>query len=399
MAKLIREAADAGTLTGSRMEITLITPGWGSSGHYSAEVLAKAATENVFPRGTQMHIDHMGESERYEKPAGSVATLAAALDEDARWEPNWVDPKTGTKGRLVAESRVFSKWRDQLADSAEFIGVSIAAAAEVSMGEAEGRKGRIVESLLPDVLNRVDFVTVAGRGGKITEVLESAKVEEARNVGAWLEARMHSGFTQISDDMYGDGRLTREERITLSGALGEALQAFTARVEADAPQLFERDLWQEPEATASVGEQAPTSSPADPAGVTTNQEEATMATIDDAELKQLREAASRATALEAENETLKTENGGLKESGIRSQAEAIVAEAFGDIDAKATRKALVTAAVAAEAFNAEALAADAKEAAAEYAVAHGAGRVHGVGTPPRPSPNPWTWQTLTSSPP
>lgn len=104
-----------------------------------------------------------------------------------------------------------------------------------------------------------------------------------------------------------------------------------------------------------------------------------MATIDDAELKQLREDASRAAALEAENNTLKTENGDLKESGIRSQAEAIVAEAFGDIDAKTTRKALITAAVAAEAFDAEALAADAKEAAAEYAVAHGAGRVHGVG--------------------
>ena len=385
MAKLIKESAATGTLTGSRMEITLITPGWGSSGYYSPAVLEQAAADKVFPRGTQQHIDHIGESERFEKPAGSVATLAAALDEDARWEPNWLDPKTGTKGRLVAESRVFSNWRAPLADMAEFIGVSIAAGAEVSMGEAEGKKGRIVEALVPGVLNRVDFVTVAGRGGQITEVLEAARVEEARNVGAWLEARMHSGFTQISDDMYGDGRLTREERITLSGALGEALTAFTARVEADAPQLFERDLWQEPDAAATVGESAPKNVPSNLAGSTDTNEskEIPMAKIevDEAAHTAAVEASGRVPALEAENADLKAKLAESAKKDNDSTAAAVVAEAFQGISAPATVKLLAsTYALTAEgAVDTAALKAKAEESAAEIAASFGAGTVRGVG--------------------
>lgn len=386
MAKLIKESADTGALTGSRMEITLITPGWGTSGYYSAPMLEQAAADKVFPRGTQQHIDHLGESERFEKPAGSVATLAAALDEDARWEPDWVDPKTGTKGRLVAESRVFSNWRAPLADMAEFIGVSIAAAAEVSMGEAEGRKGRIVEALVPGALNRVDFVTVAGRGGQITEVLEAARVEEARNIGAWLEARMHSMFTNISDEMYGEGRLTREERITLSGALGEALQAFTARIEADAAQLFERDLWEEPAPTTAA--EAAKDSPSAPAGVTENEKEPIVATIqiEESEHANLIAQSSRTTALEAEVSTATTRattaEAGLTEANDTAAA-AVVEAAFSAVGISAPK----TAARLAKGYpvkengvlNTEALAASVAESIAELQVANGAGTVRGVG--------------------
>lgn len=385
MAKLIKESAATGTLTGSRMEITLITPGWGSSGYYSPSVLEQAAADKVFPRGTQMHIDHMTETQRMERPSGSVDTLAAALDEDARWEPNWVDPDTGAKGRIVAESRVFSRWRDHVNDVKEVIGASIVAGAEVSIGEAEGRKGRIVEALTPGVLNRVDFVTAAGRGGRITEVLEAAKVEEARNVGAWLEARMHSGFTQISDDMYGDGRLTREERITLSGALGEALQAFTARVEADAPQLFERDLWQEPEAAATVGENAPKNVPSNLAGSTETNEskEIPMAKIevDEAAHTAAVEASGRVPALEAENADLKAKLAESAKKDNDSTAAAVVAEAFQGISAPATVALLAsTYALTTEgAVDTAALKAKAEESAAEIAASFGAGKVRGVG--------------------
>ena len=73
------------------------------------------------------------------------------------------------------------------------------------------------------------------------------KLQEARNVGEWLEARLHWLFTDIADSMFGDGKLTREERITLSSAIGGALDAFRAKVEQGASQLYSRDLWQEPE--------------------------------------------------------------------------------------------------------------------------------------------------------
>ncbi len=182
MPDIIREAVAVGELTGSRQEITIATPGWGSSGYYSTTALAEAANDLVFPKGTQMHIDHDGEMARFEQPAGSLSKLAAALDEDARWQPDWVDPETGVKGRLVAEADVFSPWRAFLKEAKDVIGASLSASATVSKGEAEGRKGTIIEKLLPSPLNRVDYVTKAGRGGRISAVLESAfnhSVEEA----------------------------------------------------------------------------------------------------------------------------------------------------------------------------------------------------------------------------
>lgn len=175
MADTIREAAAVGELTGNRQLITLITPGWGSSGYYSPAVLEQAAKDRVFPAKTQMHIDHDGEMSRFEYPAGSLTRLAAGLLEDARWEPNWVDPDNPGQlpGRLAAEADVFSQWRVLLTEAQDYIGASISAGATVKKGEAEGRKGKIVEALHPDVLNRVDYVTAAGRGGKISAVLES----------------------------------------------------------------------------------------------------------------------------------------------------------------------------------------------------------------------------------
>jgi hypothetical protein len=228
-----------------RFLVQLITPGWGSSGYYPQDVLESAARDRVWPAGTHMYLDHPTESETYERPERSVRDLAAVTVENARWDP--------TRGALVAEARVFSPWRQPLAEMLDVIGVSIRGAAEGEMGEAEGRRGRVFTRLVEGT--SVDFVTHAGRGGKVLQVLESARgrttAHEARNVGQWVESRIHRDFTTTADEMFGDGRLTREERITLSGAIGDALAAFVARLEADAPDLYQRDLWDEPPLAAA----------------------------------------------------------------------------------------------------------------------------------------------------
>lgn len=381
MPTIVKEATAAGAPTGSRTEITLITPGWGSSGFYSPAVLEQAAADRVFPKNTQMHIDHDKED-----GVGSVSTLAAALAEDARWEPDWLDPETGVKGRLVAENRVFSHKREMLKEMAEVIGTSIAAGAEITLGEAEGRQGKIIERLVPGVLNRVDYVTVAGRGGRISEVLEAHKVQEARNVGMWLESRMHSMFTNISDEMFGDGRLTREERITLSSALGDALTSFTAKVESAAPQLFERDLWEDPTPTAAA-EAAPTNSPSAPAGATEGKEP-TVATIqiEESAHATLVAESSRAAALDAKV-TEATERATVAEAALTeandTAAQALVTSALEAVGLSAPK----TAARLAQgypvkengALDAEALAATVAESVAELQVSGGAGSVRGAG--------------------
>jgi len=368
MPKQIREALEKSvSKKGKLLEITLITPGWGSSGYYSLDTLEQAANDRAFPRRTQMHIDHEKDG-----GVGSVSTLAAYLNEDARFEPDWLDPETGVKGRLVAEARVTPKWQEDLAFLAEAVGTSIAAPAEISIGEAEGRQGKIIEKLLPGILNRVDFVTVAGRGGRISEVLESAKVEEARNVGMWLEARMHSMFTSISDEMFGDGRLTRPERITLSAALGEALTSFTSTVEAEAPQLFERDLWDDP--TPAATEAADTNSPPNPAGVAEGKEPTVgQIQIEESAHAKLLEDASRATVLEGEKSTALE---ALKSTNDES-AEALVTSAFESAGVTAPKAAarLIAGYPVKEngALNVEQFKTDIAEAVAEFQVANGAG--------------------------
>jgi hypothetical protein len=70
-------------------------------------------------------------------------------------------------------------------------------------------------------------------------------LREAANLGNWLESRIHLSFTQMADDMFGYGRLSRPERIAVSGGIGAALDAFRIAVETGAPQLYQRGIWEE----------------------------------------------------------------------------------------------------------------------------------------------------------
>lgn len=149
-------------LTGRRLEVTILTPGIGSSGVYSPEVIAQAARDKAFGKGCHMYMNHDGDGTEAAVHGGvrSVKNLAAVLDEDARW----------TGAALVATARTIDQWSGTLRDAADAIGVSISAQAQFSRG-ADGRP--VVERIVPDPRNSVDFVTIPGRGGSYT-VLESA---------------------------------------------------------------------------------------------------------------------------------------------------------------------------------------------------------------------------------
>lgn len=375
------------------LPVQIITPGWGSSGYYSAEVIEAAATEKVWPAGTHMFFDHPTQSEAAERPGRSVKDLGAVLAEDATWNGK----------ALVARVTPIGLGKTVLADKdfRKAVGVSVRASAEMDVGEAEGRTGMIIERILPNVNNSVDFVTRAGRGGMILESAKAAQesgeldsdrrdkfrdairdayaedkvevwvsdyddttvyferwggdnpgvfsqpydesddtvtlkgeptqvrvkrtyvpvdeaaavprtveltqeaavaaIREARNVGTWMESRIHLGFTVVADEMFGDGRLTREERIALSAGIGAALDAFTTSVEASAPQLYGRDLWADPAALA----EAAINVPVHPAGQSNTTKEHTMPQIEEAQLRTLEEAAGRVPMLEAERDTEK----------------------------------------------------------------------------------------------
>lgn len=234
----LAEATRGQQPSGRRMRIKLIDTGWGSSGYYTPKVLQEAAANGVFPAGTHMYLDHPTVTERMDRPERSVRDLAAVS----------TTPATYSDGALYAEAQVFGPFQQLLAEQRDAIGVSIRAAGTAEQGEAEGRTGPIIKSLTEGI--SVDFVTKAGRGGQIVEVLEAARTQlaEGGTVGAWLESRIHLAFTEMADNMYGRGGLTRPERIALSSAISDALTAFTDAIEKNAAQLYDRDVFDDPPA-------------------------------------------------------------------------------------------------------------------------------------------------------
>ena len=75
---------------------------------------------------------------------------------------------------------------------------------------------------------------------------EAIRLQEKANLGNWLEARLHLRFTEMADNLFGDGYLTRDERLVLSAAIGDALDAFRAKVEAEAAHLYQRRPFEGP---------------------------------------------------------------------------------------------------------------------------------------------------------
>ena len=145
--------------------IKIITPGWGSSGYYSESMLERDAPD-VYKAGTQMFIDHPTQVDEKARPERSLTTLAGFITEDAKYL------KTGPQGAGVyAEAKIFSPYRNFLNEAAPIIGVSHRAIGKGSAGNAEGKQGKIIESLTKCI--SVDFVTLPGRGGAIVPMLEA----------------------------------------------------------------------------------------------------------------------------------------------------------------------------------------------------------------------------------
>jgi hypothetical protein len=231
------------TSTPGRLRVRIIEADrWGSSAYYPASVLKRDAS--VFKAGTHAYFDHPTVTEAIDRPERSVRDLAGRLATDARFEGDG----------LYAEMEVFPQYREVIESMADAIGLSIRASGTVEDGEMEGRSGPILTAFTEGI--SVDFVTAAGAGGKIVELLESARaasraakgaaLREGRNVGHYMESRIHHHFTGIADGMFGEGKLTREERIGLSKGIGDGLDAFTKRVQEDHPQLYERDIYDGP---------------------------------------------------------------------------------------------------------------------------------------------------------
>lgn len=112
-----------------------------------------------------MFADHATDKEAASRPEGSVNNWVANItkvwpesDGTVRATAKIIDPQFKAKLALLGESQMLNT-----------MGVSIRAMGEAKPGEAEGRKGNVVESLL--AARSVDFVTFAGAGGQVENLL------------------------------------------------------------------------------------------------------------------------------------------------------------------------------------------------------------------------------------
>lgn len=226
-----------GTLTptrGGRMLVRIITPGLGSSGFYSEAVLRDAADRKIFPTGTHMYIDHPGVEEQYDRPERTIKDLAGVLAEDAYWD--------GTG--LAAEVKVFEPWATVLTEMHEVIGVSIRATGTVDEGDYEGHP--IIASL--DNTESVDFVTKPGRGGRVLEILESARTKTTPpDPGGATQVKETS--VEITESKYAEltEKATRVDTLEadltkMQKELDEARDALTAMVKEADTQTVEHIL-------------------------------------------------------------------------------------------------------------------------------------------------------------
>jgi hypothetical protein len=167
----VAESGDLTTLTASEAYVgpdgtalvRFITPGEGSTGHYSAEVLRRDVGE-AFPAGTQMFINHPTDAEKAARPEGDLMRLGAVFTSPAEYK------ESGPEGPgAYATMKVLEKHRAFINEAAAFTGLSIRAACE-----GRTRPGKSPEITRIVKGHSVDFVTRAGRGGKVVQAFEAA---------------------------------------------------------------------------------------------------------------------------------------------------------------------------------------------------------------------------------
>lgn len=191
---------DPDSLGDGKYRIRIIVPGQGSCGIYTAENLAESAP--LFKAGTEMFIDHPTESEEWERPERSIRDYAGVFLEDA---------SVGEDGALYTVCKVFSGVNELIKDKWEHIGVSINAWCADPISES---------GIVPPIagVRSVDFVTTAGAGGTITDLLESN-----RNDNYIKEAGMDKEFESKFDELKG-------EIASVIEALGSKLEAAMATI-------------------------------------------------------------------------------------------------------------------------------------------------------------------------
>lgn len=193
--KLLVESAGKPTLAeDGSFRAVMITPGAGSSGVYSEEVLRRDA-QTAFPPGTISWINHPSESNPVRDPRDMFGTYP----DGAHYEEG-----VGIVGRFVP--------LPHMREFAEAVAPH-AALSIYAMGESDIHGN--VTALVPDVQNSVDLVGYPGRSGSgLTQMYEAARA-----------AALAERTATVADEKK-ETKMTPEEREAFKAELLTALKAF-----------------------------------------------------------------------------------------------------------------------------------------------------------------------------
>lgn len=206
----VTELVEKAVTSDGSIQIKIASPGWGSSGYYTKELLERDGPK-AFGVGTQMFWDHPTAAEERDRPEGSLRSLAAMVTST----PTFLEEGPNGPG-LYGTAKVFSGFKEAVDELGPHIGLSMRAAGKVREGfEAEGRKGRLVEQIVHG--KSVDFVTQAGRGGEVVSLFESYR----------------EGGTNVSDTQVTPDQKTPEQ-VAAEQAAKETEEAAAAKAKADA---------------------------------------------------------------------------------------------------------------------------------------------------------------------
>lgn len=224
MAVELKESIGFGAVpaAGNKWRVKIIKAGWGSSGYYGSGMLQEFGPR-TFRAGTKVYMNHPSATESSDRPERDVHQLAGKLISDAVFQEDG----------LFADVEFYSHYSPIIREMAGDVGLSIRATGSVSIGEAEGREGPIVESLSEDdPMTSVDVVTVAGAGGKFISLLESYKRDGASSTPL-VEAETEGNRMSITKEEF--EAAFDDLKTSLVEALSPLRESVLALVEAATP--------------------------------------------------------------------------------------------------------------------------------------------------------------------
>ncbi len=211
---------------GKSVEVTLIRPGWSANGrYYSREALGRAA--KVF-EGSKAFINHPSLSEAKERPERDARDLAGYYTNVRQADDGSLRGRLKLIGRNGEE--MWPLVQEAVTAKPDLLGLSINALGKTKVGEADGRKGVLVEDIVH--AHSTDIVTTPAAGGRFDRLMASGDEFTARLLSSleyeeWREARPDF-VARIKNEM----RTARKEELE-QGAVQEAaaLKATLAATE------------------------------------------------------------------------------------------------------------------------------------------------------------------------